>query len=226
MNAENLMRKHICEIGQKLWQAGYTPSNSGNICVRISDNEFLATPTGIQKGMLTPDMLLKLRYEPEKPEEERITVLQCTDPYKLTSEIRIHLVALAEFPQLNATIHSHAPYTQLFSMLGVKAIRLPDNFAGARNIPIVPWVKPGTWDIAYGNVEALKSCPKDKFVVMGLHGLLTVGRDLEDAFLIQEKIESSAQAAYLYQTYTRIVGDDAFVLNAPPAEAKADDGVL
>lgn len=205
MSYENFLRQEICNIGKRLWQLGFTPCNAGNICVRIKGNEYLATPTGVEKGLLTPDMILRLKFEADKPEEERITVLESFEPYALTSEIRVHLVALNEFPNLNATIHAHAPYSGLYSMLGRDKLVLPDNFAALHSIPIVPWQQPGSWPLAYGNLDALRALPKDKFCIMGLHGPFTMGTDLYDAYMVMQKVENAAQMAYLYETYTATV---------------------
>jgi ribulose-5-phosphate 4-epimerase/fuculose-1-phosphate aldolase len=90
-------------------------------------------------------------------------------------------------------------------MLGCDKITLPDNYAALHNIPIVPWRKPGSWELAYGNLEALHSLPKDKFVVMGLHGPFSMGKDLDDAYMVMQKMENTAQMAYLYNTYTAAV---------------------
>ena len=94
-----------------------------------------------------------------------------------------------------------------FSMLGKEHVTLPDNFAAVRDIPVVSWQKPGSWDLAYGNLEALRKLPKDKFCIMGLHGPFVIGKDLTDAYMIMQKIENSCQMAYLYNTYTAVVKD-------------------
>ncbi|MDR1765893.1 MAG: class II aldolase/adducin family protein [Lachnospiraceae bacterium] len=201
MKKEDYLRKQICDIGNRLWLKGFTPSNSGNIVVKLSDTEYLATPHMVSKGNMTPAMIVKLRYERDKPEDERITVIESLSGYDTTSEIKIHLVAMDVIPEANATIHSHAPFAQVLSLLGVDAIRLPEHYAGAKVIRIVPWAEAGTWELAYGNVDALKGS-WSKSVVMGCHGSLTTGVDLEDAYMKQEQMEHAAKVAYLYKTYT------------------------
>ena len=52
------IKKEICEVGLKLWQKGFVAANDGNISVKISDNEYYCTPTGVSKASLTPDMII------------------------------------------------------------------------------------------------------------------------------------------------------------------------
>ena len=49
------LKKDICEIGQRIYNKGFAAANDGNITVKISDNEFLCTPTMHSKGFLKPD---------------------------------------------------------------------------------------------------------------------------------------------------------------------------
>ena len=46
MATEYEIKKQICEIGKRIYDRGMVASNDGNISVKISDNEFLCTPTG------------------------------------------------------------------------------------------------------------------------------------------------------------------------------------
>lgn len=196
---ESMIRAKMCEIGKKIWQRGYVPANAGNICVKIGENEYLATPTNVSKAELTPDMILRLLYEPEKPEEERITVLESMKPFGLTSEIRVHLVALQTLPDCAASIHAHCPYCQVYSMTGRDAMRLPDNFAGIRYAPIAPWVHPGTWELAYNNVDALLKTDKRHGIIMEKHGPLVLASDLEEAYMLLEDLEHSAKVGYMLE---------------------------
>lgn len=60
MNDELMLKKQICEIGKRTYDKGFVAANDGNISVRVSENEFLITPTGVSKGFLTPEMILKV----------------------------------------------------------------------------------------------------------------------------------------------------------------------
>ena len=57
--AEKLKQKeNICEVGRRLYNRGLIAAMEGNVSIRISENEILATPSGVCKGYLTPDMIV------------------------------------------------------------------------------------------------------------------------------------------------------------------------
>ena len=41
------IKKEIGEVGHKLWAKGFVAANDGNISVKISENEYYCTPTGV-----------------------------------------------------------------------------------------------------------------------------------------------------------------------------------
>ena len=54
------IKKQICDIGKRIYDKGMVASNDGNISVKIGENEFLCTPTGVSKGFMTPDYICKV----------------------------------------------------------------------------------------------------------------------------------------------------------------------
>jgi len=188
MNFSDFMRQQICDVGNRLWQLGFTPSNAGNICVKVGDDEYLATPTGVSKGFMTPDMILKINGN--------LDVLESMEPYKLTTEIKIHVRALQirEKHGAMATIHTHAPYSQVFSLINEPFMEMEGEFVGPKSVPIAPFAKPGSWELAESIVPAMEQGP---VVILGSHGLLTVGATLDAAFMLTEIVEHSAQVAIL-----------------------------
>ena len=54
VNAHQI-KKEICEIGRRIYNKDFAAANDGNITYRLSDNEFLCTPTMHSKGFLKPE---------------------------------------------------------------------------------------------------------------------------------------------------------------------------
>lgn len=69
---EQEIREAICEVGHKLWQLGFVAANDGNISSAPADGNFITTPTGTSKAMLTPDMLIKMNADNEVVEPARL----------------------------------------------------------------------------------------------------------------------------------------------------------
>jgi L-fuculose-phosphate aldolase len=171
---------------------GFCPSNGGNIVVKVSDDEYLATPTRVSKGDMTPDMILKINGN--------LDVLECNAPYGLTSEIKIHVRAMELRAQHGAaaTIHCHAPFLQLYSTLGLDSLVQEGEFIGPNKIPITPYAAPGSWDLADTINAAMKISP---FCILGNHGPLTVGKTLDEAYMMMEAIEHTAKVSYYAHLY-------------------------
>ena len=62
---EYKIKELICDIGKRVYRNGFVAANDGNITVKLSEDEYLTTPTGISKGYLTPEMIVKV-YEERK----------------------------------------------------------------------------------------------------------------------------------------------------------------
>ena len=54
------IKKQICDIGRRIYSRNMVAANDGNISVKLNDNEFLCTPTGVSKGFMTEEMLVKM----------------------------------------------------------------------------------------------------------------------------------------------------------------------
>ena len=44
------IKKQICDIGRRIYNRNMVAANDGNISVKLNDNEFLCTPTGVSKA--------------------------------------------------------------------------------------------------------------------------------------------------------------------------------
>ena len=60
MQNEFELKKLMCEIGKRVYNRGMVAANDGNFSVKLNDNEFLCTPTGVSKGFMTPEYICKV----------------------------------------------------------------------------------------------------------------------------------------------------------------------
>ena len=75
----NEVKAQICDVCHKMWQLGWVAANDGNVSVKLDDNTFLATPTGISKSFITPEKIVKINADGE--------VLEAENGYRPSSEI-------------------------------------------------------------------------------------------------------------------------------------------
>lgn len=60
---ETDLRREIVEIGRRVYDRFFVAANDGNISARLDDETVLITPTGVSKGFMSPDDIIKVRLE-------------------------------------------------------------------------------------------------------------------------------------------------------------------
>lgn len=175
------VRQDIVEIGRRIWMRGYVAANDGNISVRLGPDEFLCTPTGVSKGFMTSDMLIKVNGQGEV----------ISGNLKPSSEIKMHLAAYRERPDVNAVVHAHPPITTAFAVAGIALSKpvLPEVIITLGPIPLVRYGAPSTDEIPQAVSEYLQN--HDAFLLES-HGALTLGSDLFGAYHKMETMEHFA----------------------------------
>ena len=83
MVSEYEIKKEICDIGKRIYNRNMVAANDGNISVKLNDDEFLCTPTGVSKGFMTPDYICKVNRKGE--------VIQANGSFRPSSEIKMHM---------------------------------------------------------------------------------------------------------------------------------------
>ena len=181
MTAEQI-KQEICEVGHRLYAHGFVAANDGNISVKLSDNEFYCTPTGVSKGSLTPEMIIKIDAEGNKLE----------GTLNPSSEIKMHLRVFRERPDVNAVVHAHPPVATAFTVAGIPLDRyiLPEAVLTIGDVPTCAYATPSTMEIPDSLMPYIQE--HDAFMLKN-HGALTVGNTLTRAFFTMEEVEFNAK---------------------------------
>lgn len=184
-------KRDILEAGRRLYQRGFVAANDGNMSARVSDQHIWATPTGVSKGFMTEDMLVKLDMDGNKIEGS----------FNPSSEIKMHLKIYREAPGIRAVVHAHPPVSTTFAAAGIpldKAL-LQEAVVLLGVIPVAPYTLPGTEALADGVVPYLKDY---NGLLLEHHGALSWGCDVMQALHRLESIEYNATV----MMYTRMMG--------------------
>lgn len=99
---ETQAREEICAIGMKVWQTGWLPLTTATFPSVSTTETSCVLRTGISKGSLTPESICKVRIDG--------SVLAQTPPYKVSSEVKVHLRLYQVSDAVNAVVHAHPPY--------------------------------------------------------------------------------------------------------------------
>ena len=178
---EDQLRKDIVEVGRRIWLRGYVASNDGNITARIGQDEFLTTPTGVSKGFMTPEMIVKVNGQGEVISGE----------LKPSSEIKMHLGVYQSRPDVMAIAHAHPPISTAFAVTGQSLSKyvLPEVIIALGQVPLTEYGTPSTEEIPQAISEYLAD--HDAFLLEN-HGALTLGTDVYNAYYKMETMEHFA----------------------------------
>ncbi len=182
------LKKMIIEIGRRIWTRGYVAANDGNISVRLNENEILTTPTGVSKGFMTQDMIIKMSMDGK--------VLSGSSKYRPSSEVKMHIEVYRQREDIRSVIHAHPPYCTSFAVAGIPLDKcvLPEAVLTLGAVPIAPYGTPSTMEIP----ESIKPFLQNSdAVLLANHGALTFGVDLINAYHKMETLEHSAHIVYL-----------------------------
>lgn len=185
------VKRDILEAGRRLYQKNFVAANDGNLSARVSEDHIWATPTGVSKGFMTEDMLVKLDLDGN--------IIEAT--HKPSSEIKMHLRIYREAPDIHAVAHAHPPTASTFAAAGIpldKAL-LQEAVVLLGVIPVAPYALPGTDALAESVVPFVSGY---NGLLLEHHGAVTWGNSVMQALYRLESIEYNATV----MMYTKILG--------------------
>jgi L-fuculose-phosphate aldolase len=179
---EEQIRADIVEAGRRLHARAYIASNDGNISARLDDRRLIATPKGVSKGFMTPDMMVVVDYDGNKVAGER-------DP---STELPMHLEIYRNRPDANAVVHAHPPIATGFAVAGIPLTRaiLAEVVTTLGSIPIAAYGTPSTRELPEAVRKYIKA---HDGMLLANHGAVTCGTDVMGAYYKMETIEHFAK---------------------------------
>lgn len=188
MISEYEIKKQMCEIGKRIYDKGMVAANDGNISVKISENEYLCTPTGVSKGFMTPDYICKV--------DKNGNVIQASGKFKPSSEIKMHMRVYQERPDVKSVVHAHPMYATGFAIAGIPLDQpiMPEAVIALGEVPIAAYGTPSTMEIPDAVSKYLQNYDA---VLLENHGALTYGDSLLGAYHKMESVEFYAQLLFI-----------------------------
>lgn len=181
------LRELMCEVGRRIYQREMVAANDGNFSVKIDENTFLCTPTGISKGFMQPEMICVVDSEGNSTNDN--------GQYKPSSEVKMHMRIYKERPDVNAVVHAHPQFATAYAIAGIPLTEkiMPEAVIFLGEVPIAKYGLPSTAEIPDAVEPFLSSYDA---VLLENHGALSWGNDLMAAYFKMEGLEFYASLAY------------------------------
>lgn len=176
----------LCAAGRRLAELGFVAGSDGNLSARLDHDRLVITPSGAVKGDLTPDELIIID----------LMGRTVTGSGRPSSESAMHLYVYQHRPDIGACVHSHPPYSTAHAVAGVglQADILPEVVVFVGPIALTAYAPPGT--AAVGESLAPFLADHNAFILRN-HGLLTIGRTMQEALHRHETVEHFARICHL-----------------------------
>ncbi|MDE5907424.1 MAG: class II aldolase/adducin family protein [Lachnospiraceae bacterium] len=190
MSNEREMIQEMCEIGRRVYERGMVAANDGNFSVKLNENEFLCTPTGVSKGFMTPEAICRIDADGR--------LLEANGNFKPSSEMKMHLRVYKERSDVQAVVHAHPPYATTFAAAGIPLEKpvLSEAILTLGKVPVARYGTPSTQEVPDAVAEYL---PYYDAMLLANHGALTYGDSLMNAYHKMESVEFYARILYQIQ---------------------------
>lgn len=172
-------------IGKKMSDSGFVTANDGNLTIRVEEDAVWATPTGVNKGEMTEEMLIKVRISDG-------AILEGT--WKATSELGMHLNAYRTDNEIMSTAHAHPLNLCVLACAGIE-LDMPTTPAAvciSGRVPVIPYCCSGSQALAESIIPYVK---KYHVVNLGNHGPIAWGKNSKEAWYRLEDAEACARLA-------------------------------
>jgi len=178
----------VIRAGKILVESGLIQRTWGNISARISDTQFVITPSGLAYETLTPKQIVTVNIADGSYEGD----------LKPSSEKGIHADSYRLRPEVNFVIHTHQERASEISIDGKNwTLSLEEDKKVLGDlVPCAAYGMPSTGKLKKAVEEAISRYPNSRAFLMKHHGVLCLGKDLDHAFEIAQYLENVADRMY------------------------------
>jgi L-fuculose-phosphate aldolase len=177
---------HIIDVCRSLHKNGFVSALDGNVSARLPNGNFLTTPTSVNKGRVRVSDLVEVDRDGVPVRRGRIPSM----------EIGMHLFIYKKRPEVRAVVHAHPPYATGFATAHVPLDQplFPEVISGVGPIPLASFAAPWTSEVAASIAPYVKSATA---ILLMNHGVVTYGKDLDEAYFRMEKVEHAAHVVLI-----------------------------
>lgn len=184
------LKKQVAIYALQAERSGLCKQRSGNFSIKDDETGLICiTPTGMDREELSYRDIVVL--------DMNANVVEAETGKKPTSESLMHIKAYQTRENVNAIAHTHSTMATAFAVMNkpLPAIVYELFVLGCKKgyVPVAPYGRPGTKELADSIVEPLKF---SDVALMESHGVIAVAENLKEALLKASYVEELAQIYY------------------------------
>ena len=182
------LRRDLVTVSRWAGSRGWCPGTSGNSSV-LNPETKLAYIKGTGKSMaemdeadvLTVDLDGKVLAGDGRP----------------SKEVNFHVGLYKTRPDVQAVLHVHPPYATALGTAGKPFPLVTATATGiVKRAPLVAYHPPGSIELAQAVLEAFRDV-QVKTAILEAHGIVAVGKTIQDAYHITEWVEDAVKVTFL-----------------------------
>lgn len=177
MTNKESISQTLVDMSQRLVNSGLNKGTSGNISVR-TEQGFIVTPSGVEVDDMTADSMVYMQMDGQHSVDK-----------KPSSEWRFHRDILQSRTEINAVIHTHSMFATTLACLhkDVPPFHYMIAVTGGDSIRCAPYALFGSQALSDHALAALK---ERKACLLANHGMITIGKDLSEAYAVAVEVEN------------------------------------
>jgi len=194
------IQQQLLDLALYLQASGLNEGSSGNCSIRDRDG-FYITPSGINPKAMSIDDMVFMDFNGTIESSQK-------PPREPSSEWRFHHDILKTRKDANVVIHTHSTFATTLSLFrkDIPAFHYMIAAAGGNSIRCTKYELFGTQALSDAALIALND---RKACLLANHGMITIGRDIEDALNISHEVERLCeQYTYALQIGSPVILSD------------------
>ncbi|MFA5089016.1 MAG: class II aldolase/adducin family protein [Candidatus Omnitrophota bacterium] len=181
------LKINIIAIGRFLWEKELVVGLNGNISARVDKDTILLTATKTCLGLLQDKDIVLMKLDG-----------QVVGEGQASSEKLLHTEIYKNFPDVNAIIHTHTVFANAYFLeRDVLVPRIFETKLYVGEVRAVDQHTPTVSDVA----PVLEGLKHNNIIVLRQHGIISIGKDLFDCFLLIQYVEDAVKIDMLSQLY-------------------------
>lgn len=176
-------QQELLDTAKKCFDIELMAGTSGNLSLYDRENQVVyITPSSVPYPSMTVEDIVAVDLNGTK----------ISGNHRPSSEVKMHTIIYKKRPDVNAIVHTHAPYATAFAVvqqeIPVILIEMVPYLGGA--IQVADFALPGTQELGE---KALEKLTYRKGTLLANHGTITIGDTLHNAFESAVYLEDAAK---------------------------------